>query len=59
MGFAAVEVMRNGTKVRLVEQGSELYTIIGHERHNGMTFYRLAEIVGGLFLKARFEVVEV
>jgi len=46
--------MKNGT-VRMVESlggGGRQVTVIGRERHDGQTFYRVAEIPGALFLNS-------
>jgi len=48
-----MKYLRRGTKCRFsVESGNPPVgvTVAGHERHNGMTFYRLQE-VAGLFLR--------
>lgn len=46
-----------GTRVRLVGRGDKVYRVASSERHDEMTFYKLAELRGALFLRSSLEVV--
>lgn len=41
-----------GQQVRLRDQGDTIYTIKDREEHNGLLFFRLNELSGGLFLES-------
>jgi len=58
-----MKYLPKGTKIRLLQQGNPDYfddgdknefTIESHERHNNLTFYRVKELVGSLFLDSSF-----
>jgi len=49
--------MKIGDRVRLVGQGPTVYTVSAVEAHNGLVFYRVAELVGALFLGTSLELV--
>ena len=51
------EKLKFGTRVRLVGQGTEVYTIESSEKHqqNDLVFYRLKELKGSLFLRSSLE----
>lgn len=48
-------VRKTGSKVRLVNQGDEVYMIIKWQMINNRMFYSLAELPGALFLRESLE----
>lgn len=55
-----------GEMVRLLQQGNpdifpdgrpNRFTLESSEKHNGLTFYRMKELVGSLFLRQSFELI--
>lgn len=58
-----MKTLRNGAKIRLLQQGNPAifadgqvnsFTVSSHEQHNGLTFYRVKELLGALFLESSF-----
>ena len=53
-----VVMFEYGTKVKLVGQTRKVYTVESNELRDGLIFYRLCEIRGGLFLASSLERVD-
>ncbi len=49
--------MNIGMKVRLVNQGPRMYIVASCEERDELTFYRLREVKGGLFLASSLKAV--